>query len=172
MSREFHEIHGAAYMHAAMSGTEEMRPLTGEPVADAIRGLLIALAPVEHAVASAQAGDSSQAEVTLACHQHFAAIDDALTELRGRLYEQHETVGRVMREYAPHLAAPKSKPVDLYIDLIAAPKDWTVAFDYLRTNSGLHWTRWESQGIADQIKLHGCTSVPAELPAWIKRGEA
>ncbi len=35
---------------------------------------------------------------------------------------------------------------------------------------GIAYERWEPQPIADQIKLHGCTNVPAELPSFIRVG--
>jgi hypothetical protein len=56
----------------------------------------------------------------------------------------------------------------LYIDLIAVPPDWR---EWLRAQerNGMRWERWEGQPIADQIKLHGCTNVPDDLPPWVRR---
>lgn len=53
----------------------------------------------------------------------------------------------------------------LFIDLISAPPSWR---DWLE-RSGIAYAGWEGQPTADQIKLTGCTNLPAELPAWIRR---
>lgn len=34
---------------------------------------------------------------------------------------------------------------------------------------GIVWKTWESQPIADQIKLSGCENVPEKLPPFIVR---
>lgn len=56
---------------------------------------------------------------------------------------------------------------DLYVDLDKAPDDWGTWVD----RAALNPERIEAQPIADRVKLHKCTNVPAELPRWIKRGD-
>ena len=52
-----------------------------------------------------------------------------------------------------------------FVDILAAPKDWDAALAAM----GVTFERSEPQPIADQIKLHGCSSLPADLPGWLRR---
>ena len=57
----------------------------------------------------------------------------------------------------------------LYIDLWLVPADesW---LEWLREQErkGMTW-KWETQPLADQVKLKNCTNVPAVLPPWVER---
>ena len=59
------------------------------------------------------------------------------------------------------------KPETLFIDLIRAGPEWNVELAGLE----IRWEIWEAQPMADQIKLSGCTNVPTELPAWLRRSK-
>ncbi|WP_035102557.1 hypothetical protein [Devosia sp. LC5] len=54
---------------------------------------------------------------------------------------------------------------DVYVDAYLAPTNW----QQLVADMGINPQRAEPQPIADQIKLHGCTNVPKELPAWLRK---
>lgn len=56
---------------------------------------------------------------------------------------------------------------DLFIELDRAPDDWAAWIE----SAGVKPERIEAQPIADRVKLHKCTEVPANLPAWVKRGD-
>lgn len=55
----------------------------------------------------------------------------------------------------------------LFIDLWEVPELWI----NILQDIGVTYEIWESQPIADQIKLSGCHGVPKELPSWIRRQE-
>jgi hypothetical protein len=57
--------------------------------------------------------------------------------------------------------------MNLFIDLWRAADDFKAQLSAL----GITYARWEPQPIADQIKLHGCTNVPDDLPNWLRRGQ-
>ncbi len=97
MSREFHWT-SSSYMHSVLSEVEDAREITGEPVADAIREILIALAPIEFAVASEQASDSSHSRVVIACHEHKDKLLAAMETLRRAVLSNSEIVSDVIRE--------------------------------------------------------------------------
>lgn len=56
---------------------------------------------------------------------------------------------------------------DLFVDVCSAPDDWATWID----EQGIVVERSEPQPIADQVKLHKCTNLPANLPRWIRRGD-
>jgi iron uptake system EfeUOB component EfeO/EfeM len=97
MSREFHWCE-RSYLHTVLAKTEWAREKTGEPVADAIRDLLIALAPIEYAVASHQACDSGLDRVVLQSAKSKETIRDATNQLNHAIKEYDNIVNRIVKE--------------------------------------------------------------------------
>lgn len=97
MSREFHEVY-SGYFHSVLNDVESDRPRTGEPVADAIRDILIALAPIEYAVASHQACDSHLSRVVIASAKNADRVRDAAAELLKAIGYYNEIVSTIVRE--------------------------------------------------------------------------
>lgn len=56
---------------------------------------------------------------------------------------------------------------DLFIELDRAPDDWAKWI----ADAGVKAERVQAQPMADRVKLHRCTNVPADLPRWITRGD-
>ena len=100
MSREFHWTE-RNYMHKVLENVENDREVTGEPVADAIREVMIALAPVEYAVASRQAGDSGIDRVMLACVENLPAVNAAVNTLLNAMEDYKKTVKHIVEDYKP-----------------------------------------------------------------------
>lgn len=80
MSRSFHPVHG--FMHTALRDASSDREVTGEPVADAIRGFFVALAPIEYAVAGHQEGDTDAKPLARVCQDSKATLFEAMDVLR------------------------------------------------------------------------------------------
>lgn len=97
MSREFHWVEGN-YLHEVLSLVKDDRPITGEPVADAIRDLLIALAPLEYAVASHQACDSGLDRVVLESAVQKENISRECRALMAAINQYDDIVRRVLRD--------------------------------------------------------------------------
>lgn len=101
MSREFHWTE-RCYANDFLANTETDRPVTGEPVTDAIRTMLIALAPLEYAAASYQQSDWGLADVkkeaieqVLAIHAACATLLKAVTD-----YTAPEHVTSILNDMA------------------------------------------------------------------------
>ena len=97
MSREFHWT-GHDYLHSILADVGVDRPVTGEPVADAIRDFLIAIAPIEREVANHQAHDSGLSAVVLAAVKHRDQVEDAAAALIVALAEYGNLATEIVRK--------------------------------------------------------------------------
>lgn len=98
MSREFHYCY-AGYFHNILNDVADSRAISGEPVADAIRDVLIALAPVEYAIASHQANDSGKERVIISCHENHDVLEKALKKLLAEISSNKRMVDDILRDH-------------------------------------------------------------------------
>jgi hypothetical protein len=109
MSNEFHKVEGYRQFYQVLMGVISDRPVTGEPVTDAIRDLLIALEPLELEVALQR----TEADFALACHANFQPLQDAVNVLMGAVSARRDAVNRVVHEYLPAMPASEATEGEL-----------------------------------------------------------
>lgn len=100
MSGGFHYIVGEGrplWRHLQPDNIERDRPITGEPVADAIGAVLRAIGPIEEAVAHHQDGDAGVDRVMIACVENGPAIDAACQRLTRAVQNYRRAVATIVR---------------------------------------------------------------------------
>lgn len=108
MSGEFHEACGN-YMSDVLRNVADDRPVTGEPIADSIRELYIALVPVEDYVANVQASDSSYGQLVYATAKAAPAIREAIKNLTKQLAVCENIVDVAIREHLRDAKTPENR---------------------------------------------------------------
>lgn len=83
MSGEFHAIGGCGFFWKVLEDVDGDRPITGRPVTDAIRDLMLALAPIERAVAWEHEMDAYYVDEM--AHEHRDAVKLATEKLNEAL---------------------------------------------------------------------------------------
>ena len=100
MSGGFHYIVGEGrplWRHLQPDNIERDRPITGEPVADAIGAVLRAIGPIEEAVAYHQGCDAGVDRVMIACVENGPAIDAACKRLTEAVRSYRYAVAAIVR---------------------------------------------------------------------------
>lgn len=100
MSGSFHHIMGegrSLWWHLKRDTLERDRPVTGEPVADAIGAVLRAIGPIEEAVAYHQDCDAGIESVMIACVESGAALEAACGHLIMQVQLYRHAVAGIVR---------------------------------------------------------------------------